>query len=340
MASTVTQTAELENWPDVEDRAEWPTLLVGNGASINLWGDFAYPSLYEQANLSEVARAVFSDLDVTNFETVLEAIHHAHVVVEALGNSAEAIDTQYEQVRDALFDAIHGTHPTWSQFTRERFDKIASVIQGHRAVYTTNYDLCMYWSRVDAASRIEMQTVIDFFWNYEQTFDSENAAVGSRAAMYHLHGAIHLWQDNRGNNGKWTTANNGNLLLLARNYPPASSKRPLFVSEGSSKAKLQTIGRSSYLTFCLDSLKADQENTVIFGHSLGEQDRHIVAALKEGSPREVAVSIYPHDSPQRIIQEKARLTELLEENEPMFFDSTTHPLGSPLLTIQKSIGLT
>jgi hypothetical protein len=34
-------TAKLEKWSDVEDGTKWPTLLVGNGTSVNLWGDFA-----------------------------------------------------------------------------------------------------------------------------------------------------------------------------------------------------------------------------------------------------------------------------------------------------------
>ena len=339
MVSTAKQTAKLEQWSDVEDDTEWPTLLVGNGASVNLWGDFAYPSLYKRANLSAVAKAVFTDLGVTNFETVLEAIHHAHVVVEALGNTTKGIDEQYEQVRDALFGAVHGAHINWSQFTEDRFDKIAGVIQDHAAVYTTNYDLCMYWARVDAANRIKKRTVIDFFWNSGYTFDLDNVEVGRRTAMYNLHGAIHLWQDDRGDNGKWTSANDGNLLSLAENYPAGSSKWPLFVSEGSSKAKLQTIGRSPYLNFCLDSLRDNQKNTVVFGHSLSEEDKHIAAALNEGAPREVAVSIYPLNTDQWIIQEKARITELIGENKPRFFDSTTHPLGDPSLTIQEGFSL-
>jgi hypothetical protein len=332
------QTATLENWSDVEDGTEWPTLLVGNGASVNLWGDFAYPSLFDRANLSAVAKAVFADLGGTNFETVLEAIHHAHVVVEALGNTTTAIDEQYEQVRDALFAAVHDVHISWSQIPRGTFDKIAGVIQEHEAVYTTNYDLCMYWARVDAVDRITKRIVIDFFWNAGNTFDPENAEVWYGTAMYHLHGAIHLWQDDRGNNGKWTGANEGNLLSLAEHYPPGSSELPLFVSEGSSRAKLQTIGRSPYLSFCLDSLRDDQKNTVVFGHSLGEQDKHIGAALNKGAPREIAVSIYPRNTDQWIIQEKARITQLLGENKPRFFDSTTHPLGDPSLTIQKPSG--
>jgi hypothetical protein len=197
----------------------------------------------------------------------------------------------------------------------------------------------MYWARVDAADRIRKREVIDFFWNTGNTFDPENVDVLQRTAMYYLHGAIHLWQDDCGNSGKWTNANDGNLLSLAENYPPGSSKVPLFVSEGSSKAKLQTIRRSPYLNFCLDSLRDDQDNTVVFGHSLDKRDKHIVAALNKGAPREVAVSIYPRTDDQWIIQEKARITLLLGENKPRFFDSTTHPLGNPSLTIKKSSGL-
>lgn len=153
--------------------------------------------------------------------------------------------------------------------------------------------------------------------------------------MYYLHGAIHLWQDDRGNNGKWTNANDGNLLMLAANYRPGSGKFPLFVSEGSSKAKLQTIGRSPYLNSCLDSLRDDQANTVVFGHSLEKQDKHIVAALNKGAAREVAVSMYPRRDDQQIIKEKARITQFLHKNKTRFFDSTTHPLGDRSLTIQK-----
>lgn len=107
-----------------------------------LWGDFAYPSLYERADLSAVTQAVFADLGVTNLEAVLDAIHHAHVVVEALGDTTSAIDGQYKQLRDALFRAVHGVHVDWSQFTVDRFHKIVGVIQEHGTVYTTNYGLC------------------------------------------------------------------------------------------------------------------------------------------------------------------------------------------------------
>lgn len=333
MAGTAIQTAHLDTWSEVSSDNKWPTLLVGNGASVNLWSGFAYPSLYERADLSTVTKAIFAHLEVTNFETVLEAIHHAHVVAEALEDPTDEIDIQYEQVKSALFSAVHDAHVGWSWISKEIFDAIASVIQNHDSVYTTNYDLCMYWARVDAANRTGKQIGIDFFWGDGYTFDPDSVEIRERTALYYLHGAIHLWQDDHGNNGKWTSAHGGKLLSLASKYSPQLNKWPLFVSEGTSKAKLQTIGRSPYLTFCLDSLSKDLRDTVIFGHALCEQDKHIVTALKDGPPRKIAISIFPYRSAQWIIQEKARITGLLGEHNVSFFDSTTHPLGDPSLAV-------
>ncbi|WP_191244238.1 hypothetical protein [Amycolatopsis deserti] len=52
------------------------------------------PELVRTAEPSTVVKAVFADLDVTNFETVLEEIHHAHVVAEGLEDATAAIDAQ------------------------------------------------------------------------------------------------------------------------------------------------------------------------------------------------------------------------------------------------------
>lgn len=87
---------------------------------------------------------------------VLEAMHHARLVVEALGYATDAIDAQYEELRDSLFCAVRSAHVKRDQFDAPTFDAIATVVQGHEAVYTTNYDLCSYWSRLDAEKRLKI----------------------------------------------------------------------------------------------------------------------------------------------------------------------------------------
>jgi hypothetical protein len=111
------------------------------------------------------------------------------------------------------------------------------------------------------------------------------------------------------------------------------TRRPLFVSEGRSEDKVGSIRRSAHLSFCLDRLRADSGNTVVFGRSLSDQDAHIVAALKAGGPRRIAVLLRPGAMPTHILAEKGRIGHLLAGHDVVFFGAATHPLGAPGLRI-------
>lgn len=323
---------DLQDWRTLDSR-EWPTLLIGNGLSINLWSDFAYPSLFNKATLSSQAKDIFAELDTTNFETVLECVHHARIVLEALGRGTDEVDTVYIEVRDALFGAVADAHVKWSQFPAEAHEQIAEHLDQCQSVYTTNYDLCLYWSHLQNYHHVK---IVDYFWCQPgNRFDPTNVTLWSArlTPVYYLHGAVHLWQNDENENGKWSTADGGHLLSLATNYTAKSSRRPLFVSEGTSKTKVRTIRRSPYLNLCLESLAADKNDIVIFGHSLSPQDQHIIDAISTGQKRRVAVSIYPSGNPQKTIEEKVRIQQALNHHQVCFYDSTTHPLGDTTLHI-------
>ena len=322
----------LPDWATLAER-DWPALLLGNGLSINLWRGFQYGSLFSEAELASDAREVFVELDTTNFEAALECIHHARVVLQALGQQTDDVDRLYAEVRDSLFETVASAHVPWDRFPPATHTLIAEVLNGFDSVFTTNYDLSLYWSHLENRALVDL---VDFMWNAGATFDPRNVEVRSRhaTAIYYLHGAVHLWQDEAGNNGKWTSAEGGNLLNLAEKYQPTSGRRPLFISEGTSTAKTRSIQRSAYLAFCRDALTDDTSNTVVFGHSLSEPDHHIIEALDEGRSRTIAVSLYPSDDPNQIIEDKARIVRALGRHTVHFFDSTTHPLGAATLQIK------
>ena len=48
--------------------ARRPTLLHGNGASINVWHRFSYTRLHDEANLNPEAPTLFEGLATANFE--------------------------------------------------------------------------------------------------------------------------------------------------------------------------------------------------------------------------------------------------------------------------------
>jgi hypothetical protein len=277
---------------------------------------------------------IFEELGTTNFETVLECIHHARLVLEALGRRTREVDRMYAGVRDSLFDAVTGAHLKWISFPAVVHKQIVETVDEYDSVYTTSYDLCLYWSHLENRERVN---IVDYFWSQPgNRFDPNDVTLrsGRSTPIYYLHGAVHLWQDDDNENGKWTNADGGNLLSLASNYTARSSRRPLFVSEGTSSAKARSIQRSPYLSFCLESLADDEDDTVIFGHSLSAQDKHILDAINTGPKRKIAVSVHPSGDPQKIIEEKLRIQQALDRHKIYFYDSTTHPLGDPALHIR------
>ncbi|QOK23977.1 DUF4917 family protein [Janibacter indicus] len=322
--------AELVEWAALSGET-WSTLLLGNGLSINQWADFSYSSLLDQVHLSDESKAIFSSLDTQNFEGVLECLSHARVALSALGMSTERVDEVYGEVREALFSAVTNVHVPWLKFPQSNEDAIAKYLDCFRSVFTTSYDLCLYWSQMDTSGTVN---IVDYFWNSGGVFDPDNVLVRSKKAtrIHYLHGALHLWHDDEiGCSGKWS-AKDGSLLHLEDKYPLSGDLRPLFVSEGNSAEKMLEIRRSPYLNFCYEKLRQDDGSTVVFGQSLSAHDRHVLVALNEGAPRRLAIAIHPDSDVELKI---GRLAGALKRHDVSFFDSTTHPLGVEDLHISK-----
>ncbi|MBE1875047.1 DUF4917 family protein [Myceligenerans sp. TRM 65318] len=310
---------------------------------MNLWDGFWYKNLYEQADLTDSASRVFDDLRTTNFEEVLAAIHHARIVDDAVGLPTTLIDNAYAAVRDALLKTVSRAHVDWAGVPDSTHTLIAEEIAKHRSVFTTNYDLCLYWAHMQSAAlrsasnQAELR-IKDFFWTKpDYTFDEDTANRWYRdwTAIYYLHGALHLWHDDQGRDGKWKNdPPGGSLLDVLQQYSPESRRQPLFVSEGTPRQKLNTIGASEYLRYCYDHLYEDSYDTIVFGHSLAEQDNHIVDALNAGPSRTIAVSIHPSGDAKSDAALAARIERDLAAHEVLCFDSSTHPLGDLGLKIE------
>lgn len=308
--------------------------MIGNGLSINVWSRFAYKSLLEHANLTAAARQLFDDLDTSNFEVALEGLWHAERVLHALKQPNDLVKDFYGSVQDALFAAVHDVHVPWNSIPQSTFTHIASALNEQHLVFTLNYDLLTYWSVMNSVSPTYTG---DYFWTPGSTFDSGDCGLASgRTGLLYVHGGVHLWQESTtGLTGKWTSGSQGSLLTtLADYFRTNPDRQPLMVSEGTSPQKMAVIRRSDYLSFALRQLADDVSNTVIFGADFGSQDDHIVTALRAGGARNIAISVFPGTDEQNTAT-MARYRSKLPEQNLSFFDSRTHPLGDPALTVQQ-----
>ena len=121
------------------------------------------------------------------------------------------------------------------------------------------------------------------------------------------------------------------LLESFLSEPSNEDWLPLFVTEGDSDSKRRAIARSEYLSFAYRSLVDHEGPLVVLGHSLSDQDAHLVDALNK-TKRELAIGILVQ-SDGHIASEKARFTGQLPWHRLSFFDASTHPLGRENLLV-------
>lgn len=324
----------LCTWQEVvAEDDDWSALLLGNGLSRNVWSDFGYPSLFDKAqmhggrgNLTGLDLKLFEALGTRNFERVLADLAATIRVAEALGMEPEPYIDRYQSIQRALGMAVRSVHVSRAGIPDGMLEAIGQTLQGQEYVFTTSYDLIVYW----AMGAVEYEGLCDCFWGEDRAFDPSNSDVGKeQTPIYFLHGALHLVVMGSGVTRKLVQTGLRRLLdQFGRSLDGDRQARPLLITEGSSQHKLQAIESNDYLAHALDQLGRCDLPIVVFGSDLAEQDHHLVEALNRNPDRPVAVSIHPGGKGAKEIRAaKAQLRAALDANPLLFFDAATHPLG-------------
>lgn len=328
------QTPELSKWGDLPDDLKFSGILLGNGASRAIWDHFAYSSLYEVASeyipnhkLDDLDQGLFESLETTNFELVLAALATTSRVGRILTWDVSESLLRHERIRNALIESVHTTHIPWAAVSEEVLEAISAELTKYHYIYSSNYDLLLYWAIMHNGPR----GFVDFFWNSHQ-FDIANTEVWTKSSeVFYLHGGIHLLRTPSGSAMKRTAGGDLNLLdQFGRHIEDGYT--PLFVSEGSSADKLRVIRGSDYLSFSYEALSQHRGPLLIFGHSLGDSDSHLVHAIKRSAADRIGFAVYP-SSEDDIIATKGHVVALFPNKPLVFIDSTSHPLGAPSLAI-------
>lgn len=335
--SSGTPDGSLRDWGEIEDDG-WRSILVGNGLSINVSRYFNYQSLYDEAKprrgeggLGDKDRAVFEAFGTTNFEVVLAKLRDAVTLAEVLGRRPEPYLRRFRSVQEALGHAVRRVHIEWAEVPDETLAAIKSELRGYRSIFSTSYDLLVYWA---IGCEDDYGLFRDCFWANGCEFDPDNCEIwGSGRPIYYMHGALHLVVDGTGVTRKLTQDEGRLLDQFGRPKEEDPESRPLLITEASARDKLQAIESNDYLSHVYDQFKDQDGPLVIFGHSLSDQDRHLVDAINNHPDRPVAVSMV-RGEPRRLRELQAEVWGKLHSKEIVFFDAETHPLGDPALTLK------
>lgn len=325
---------KLHTWESIREQYEGAGLLIGNGASRSVWNRFAYDSLYEVAQapdlahcLSHVDRAIFESLDTRNFEVVLSALRSARVVGEALNQDVSGVHECYDNVKHALIDAVHHVHVPAGTVPDQVLRAMRAELLRYGAVYSTNYDLLLYWAIM---SEDDGSGFKDYLWY--GGFDITNTEIVEKATrVLYLQGGLHLARLSSGRTAKlkWEP---GRAILDQFGDSADADFVPLFVSEGTAADKEAVIRSSDYLTFALEQFANHRGQLVVFGHSLGASDAHLVRVMQQWGDRPIAISIRPAE-PHELRARMAPFVHSLPRAGLTFFDASTHPLGHPALRV-------
>lgn len=254
-------------------------LLLGNGFSKSKHSLFGYPSLYAEALRHDPGLAPLFAEHGTNFEYALGA--------------ADGPDSRI-RIRKALVAAIGTLHPVRRFLSATDCETCATFLELFAGVarepfrgrvFTTNYDLLLYWVLMQSQKRLKLY----------DGFDNDGvwrAGLKDNTWLFYLHGALHHFEEDIGAKTrhmrqyklKWRDGMN--LPTQVRTHI-AKGAFPIFVSEGTSPEKVRSIQGNAYLRWTRRALTehCTEANSSVFtfGHSLDRVDDHIVEALAGGN---------------------------------------------------------
>jgi hypothetical protein len=275
-------------------------LLLGNGFSIAADETFSYSSLFEVAFAEGAShlKKVFARLETTDFEVVSRRLGQALEVAECYEGGealAERIRHDLKQLRERLIRGLTVIHPATRRVVdKKAYEAVGKFLRHFRGrsrpelagdLYTTNYDLLLYWAVLDARAHLAPN---DGFGNGELTWRPDV----DEQCVFFLHGALHLDEDENRVTTKMKYVDSSLIEQISEKV--AKGKLPLFVSEGTSAQKIDRIQRSPYLSYALERFEkacyVGDAHLFVFGHSLGDEDQHIVDAIREGDVARVCIS--------------------------------------------------
>lgn len=302
-------------------------LLLGNGFSIACHPSFQYGTLYEQARKSGLPVHLQGLLERygNNFEDVLKFLDEGiflarHYKLEKPRKLKMDMRKDYNNLKNILVETIGKCHPDYpSKIEEQKFDTCLKFLKNFADIFTVNYDLLLYWTalHIDESKDEEFP----FLDGFSRDDDPEHpdcsfsySSMEGKPYLFFLHGALHLYT-RKGAVWKRVWKTSGTPIIKKVREAFDKKEYPLFVSEGDPSDKMKKIEASSYLSQAFRKFKNIQGHLFIFGHSLSDQDQHLIEAIVQAEKLKLShlwIGLFgdPSSSHNRKIQQRAQMIEV------------------------------
>ena len=327
---------KLADWNYIRHRFDH-TIVLGNGASIAIDQCFAYASLYEEASkrllLDAPLGGLFERYKTTDFEFILSILWRTHQINDLFKVHDDEVAKAYSLLREALIQTVQQVHVGYAAAV-DHLPAIGRFLRQFKNVISLNYDLLTYWAMLNTNQSLGGAWFKDCFIHEGRAFEDDYewlrkpyGKVSGTTLVFYPHGNLILATDILGRETKIVSDEKTDLLETIVNRWSVTDATPLFVSEGTSTQKLQSIHRNGYLRTVYNNVVQDLgENAAIcvYGWSMSSQDQHLLEALGKNKPKHLAVSVYTGSDPQVFCNEvRARLEKTygFKYTNIVFFDS-------------------
>ncbi|MET3075445.1 DUF4917 family protein [Pantoea leporis] len=311
-------------------------ILLGNGFSIACKPDiFIYGRLFEKARFDKLppsAKKAFNIMGTEDFEKIIKTLRDSSDVLQAYDGVDQSIVDQLledsEALKELLVETLATSHPSHpGEVSELQYQSCRRFLNNFERIYTLNYDLLLYWTCMHCEEG-KSPTSDDGFRKPADNYDADyvtwepNNAHGQ--SLFFLHGALHLF-DAGYELRKFTWVNTKERLIEQIRKAMSKDLFPVFVSEGTSKEKIERIRHNDYLAKAYRSFSEITGALFIYGHSLAENDEHFLGAIENGKIRQLYVGIYgsPDSNDNKKIIRRANkmaLTRKRHTLEVYFYD--------------------
>lgn len=319
--------AKVKQWEEIKDDFKAGSLLLGNGASMAVSTTFGYKSLYEEASklghLTKPVQTVFESFDVEDFELVLRRLWQAKLVNKALEIEHGKVEESYQQVRTALIATVRDIHVSY-QDAEEHLEHIYLFMKPFKKVVSLNYDLIVYWAAMYGNNVLgrwfkDCFTPSRFSGEDWQKYSDAYGAAGATLFFY-PHGNLVLHHHEFSSVKKITVRTDEDLLRSILEKWEEKDLAPAFVCEGTQESKEQSISSCDYLEKVFyEVLPNLEQDLVIYGWAMAEQDAHLIEQISKSAPKKVAVSVYQED--EVFMGQVEKKLKDIGVKEFIFFDS-------------------